>query len=159
MGFAGGSIAKLHSGWAGKIGGGSARCVVDEAAVGKVGVRVGKPASRLGSMLRGPARIARREPCKTVWKRGARKGDAAKAKKSKESEVARFKLWPRSKWSKLRSTNSKCTAKKQAKLENKVAEYVLQTNLSQDMRLAMSVVLEALRVQAKCKAEAAVNLP
>ena len=83
----------MHSKNLNKIGGGSTRCVVDEIAVGKVGVRVGKPASRLGSMLRGPARIARREPCKTVWKTGARKGDAAKAKKSKDKRNNKNTQW------------------------------------------------------------------
>ena len=68
-----------------------------------------------------------------------------------ESEVARFKLWSRGKWSKVRSTNSKCTAKKQAKLQAKVAEYVVQTNSGCDMKLPMSIILEAIRLHSKSK--------
>ena len=68
-----------------------------------------------------------------------------------ESEVARFKLWSRGKWSKVRSTNSKCTAKTQAKLQAKVAEYVVQTNSGCDMKLPMSIIMEAIRLHSKSK--------
>lgn len=50
---------------------------------------------------------------------------------------------------KVRSTNSKCTAKKQAKLEAKVAEYVLQTNSGCDMKIPMSIIMETIRLHSK----------
>lgn len=52
---------------------------MDETAVGKVGVPAGRPGPKLESRKGGTARITMREPCKTVWKRGARPGVKAKA--------------------------------------------------------------------------------
>ena len=62
-----------------KVGCKEIRYAVDETAVGKVSIRVGRPASKLGSTKRRTPRIAKKEPCKTVWKRGARPGVKAKA--------------------------------------------------------------------------------
>ncbi|OLP88544.1 hypothetical protein AK812_SmicGene30107 [Symbiodinium microadriaticum] len=243
-----------------KVGGHKRRCVMDEIAVGKVGVRVDNSISKLRSMTRRPVRISKREPYNSIWKRGARPGVKVKAKSAKdkrkskntqwlwfgveygkdkfvpfthgagtkrvaatvlpssssasdkkprghdsikqalqkyvlpkskvtadgwraiqsackslkiplkqvnhtntfrgkdgtysndaESEVARFKFWSRGKWSKVRSTNSKCTAKKQAKFQAKVTEYVVQTNSACDMKLPMSIILEAIRLHSKSK--------
>jgi hypothetical protein len=47
-----------------------------------------------------------------------------------ESEVARFKLWSRGKWSTVRTVNSKSSVKKQAVLKKHVDEYIVQTNLA-----------------------------
>ena len=63
-----------------------------------------------------------------------------------ESEIAKFKLWPRGKWAKVRTLNSHCSEKKQTALKSHLDEYVAQTNLGTGMRLRMSQVMYAFRL-------------
>ena len=63
-----------------------------------------------------------------------------------EREVSRFKLWSRGKWSKVRALNSRSSEKKQAVLKKHVDEYVLQTNVGDQMKLKMSHLMEAFRL-------------
>ena len=63
-----------------------------------------------------------------------------------ESEVAKFKLWSRGKWSKVRTLNSKSSEKKQKVLKSHVDEYVAQSNLGIHMKLKMSDLMEAFRL-------------
>lgn len=55
-----------------KIGGNFERCAVDETAVGKPGVMVGKKPQKQGNFKRGADRIKAKRPCKTIWKKGAK---------------------------------------------------------------------------------------
>ena len=60
-----------------------------------------------------------------------------------ESEISRIKLWCRSKWSKVRTVNLKSQLRKKQNLDGKVAEYLLQTNVGDGMKVPMGVLLEA----------------
>lgn len=73
-----------------------------------------------------------------------------------ESEVARFKLWRRTKWSKVRSTSSTSTAKKLKHLNTKVTEYVVQINGGSGMKMPMSLVMH--QMNANCGPLSAVML-
>ena len=64
-----------------------------------------------------------------------------------ESEVSRFKLWSRGKWSKVRTLNSRSSEQKQTVLKKHVDDYyVLQTNVGDQMMLKMSHLMEAFRL-------------
>ncbi|CAE7503147.1 unnamed protein product [Symbiodinium sp. CCMP2592] len=238
-----------------RIGGPGAHVVVDESGIGKVGWMVGKQAVKAGRIMKKPARIVARKPCKTVWHPAAKphpkkkagtaldkrkstrwlwvgvecgkkqvkthgKGtkrvaleilphpEAAPSKKPRgktslknvigkhiksrstvvsdgwlstqkaaeelnlsssacnhakgfrdlatgvhskdaESEISRFKLWCRSKWSKVRTVNLKDQLRKKQKLDGKVAEYMLQTNVGDAMKVPMGVLLEAFAIASK----------
>lgn len=58
-----------------------------------------------------------------------------------ESEAHRFKSWVRGKAD---------SSSKQKNLNDKMNEYVAQTNLGEHMKLSMSTVLEAFRTQSGC---------
>ena len=118
-----------------KIGGNNERCAVDETAVGKVGKMVGKPPQRVGAFQRGALRNDK----------SFRAADGTHTN-DVESEVARFKLWSRGKWAKVRTVNSRCSNKKQATLKSHVNEYVAQTKLGTNMRLSMSQVMYGFRL-------------
>lgn len=60
-----------------------------------------------------------------------------------ESEFGRFKLWHRLKYSRMRTLNTKDQAAKKTHMDGHVAEYVLQTNAGEKMRLNMKLLLEA----------------
>ena len=61
-----------------------------------------------------------------------------------ESEVARYKKWHRSKWTSVRTLNTKDQAKKQNHPEGKILEYVLQTDTGDAMQVDMATIMQAL---------------
>ena len=50
-----------------RVGGPGEDVVVDEGGIGKVGWMVGKQAMKTARIMKKPARIIARKPCKTVW--------------------------------------------------------------------------------------------
>ena len=50
-----------------RVGGPGEHVVVDESGIGKVGCMVGKQAMKTARIMKKPARIIARKPCKTVW--------------------------------------------------------------------------------------------
>ena len=60
-----------------------------------------------------------------------------------ESEVAKLRLWWRTKWSKVRTKNTRDAQLKQRHLQGHLAEFVLQTNLGDGMQLPFRVLLAA----------------
>ena len=61
-----------------------------------------------------------------------------------ESEVARYKKWHRSKWTSVRTLNTKDQSTKQKHMKGKISEYVLQTNIGDAMQVDMATIMQAL---------------
>ena len=58
---------KYHDAAIYRVGGPGEHVVVDESGIGKVGWMVGQQAMKTARIMKKPARIIARKPCKTVW--------------------------------------------------------------------------------------------
>ena len=74
------------------------------------------------------------------------------------SEFARFKLWSRQKWARMRTVNSRDQSAQKAHMEGHVAKYILQTNCGNNMRLPLRTVLNAFGCVAGCPMYKSVSL-